>query len=336
MVQLRQGHMVKVPMHGHALSRDKVRFFVLTDTALEWFEDDSDPSAAPRGRMPLAHSRVERLSSADGTVTANGDSLALVHEAGAPRLVLRGQDLDGWEKALKHGIEQVCARGVEESGELWRVQARAARAEAQVAELQQRFDQSIARISTAEARAARAETMVADLQRRLIEACGPTAAPVEARAAKAEARVVQLEGQLLRLTERQLQLAGASLTAAAADDSAQTPALSITEAAAAEVVESPPETAGSSTPAAEPAAAEPEIRGDSAAAGPGPGYVPLSQLLGPSAQEPARSSRTQEMSAHISSLFGGQSAPKPRAPLSPSAVPSTSTSLPAVADLNLT
>jgi hypothetical protein len=253
MVQLRQGHMVKVPMHGHALSRDKVRFFVLTDTALEWFEDDSDPSAAPRGRMPLAHSRVERLSSADGTVTANGDSLALVHEAGAPRLVLRGQDLDGWEKALKHGIEQVCARGVEESGELWRVQARAARAEAQVAELQQRFDQSIARISTAEARAARAETMVADLQRRLIEACGPTAAPVEARAAKAEARVVQLEGQLLRLTERQLQLAGASLTAAAADDSAQTPALSITEAAAAEVVESPPETAGSSTPAAEPA-----------------------------------------------------------------------------------
>ena len=91
-VKLREGHLVKKPLDGHVLSSARRRFFVLRAESLEWFA--TERSTQPRGRLLLDKALVKR------------DSSELVLESGGERLVLRGDDLEGWEASLESALNR--------------------------------------------------------------------------------------------------------------------------------------------------------------------------------------------------------------------------------------
>eukprot|EP00966_Prymnesium_polylepis_P242208 5601628-Prymnesium_polylepis.2 len=71
---VKAGPLTKEPRHGHALSRSRLRYFVLTDDALEWWEDASVLNRAPRDRVRL---RVTRAAS--GQAITRGPLTTRVH-----------------------------------------------------------------------------------------------------------------------------------------------------------------------------------------------------------------------------------------------------------------
>lgn len=89
-MKVREGYLTKLPMHGHAFSNPRRRLFVLTDEAIEWFDDRNPESPVSKGRMPIRGARVERTP-AMITLTAEGENL-----------VMRGDDLDAWERSLRN------------------------------------------------------------------------------------------------------------------------------------------------------------------------------------------------------------------------------------------
>ena len=90
------------PSKRHWLSKPRRRFFVLTSDCLEWHVDEKImPSALPRGRVFFrgCRVRIRRLAT------------DLVFESGTEVLVLRGDDLDGWETALRAASREVAVGG---------------------------------------------------------------------------------------------------------------------------------------------------------------------------------------------------------------------------------
>ena len=60
---LMEGHLVKQPLHGHALSRPRKRYFVLTEDCLQWFSDNSRHQP-PRDRLRVKGAIVQRQGNA--------------------------------------------------------------------------------------------------------------------------------------------------------------------------------------------------------------------------------------------------------------------------------
>ena len=87
------GYLTKTPRHRYLLffPRPHRRFFVASERWLEWYVDEAS-TGAPRGRMLLEGAQVGR----DG----KGGAIVLRTFA-SDRLVLTGDDLDGWEAALR-------------------------------------------------------------------------------------------------------------------------------------------------------------------------------------------------------------------------------------------
>ena len=90
-MRLKEGYLVKDPVAGK-MGTAKRRFFLLTDDAIEWFRQ-ADSCTKPKGRLPLDGARVERQVA----------SLSVISERGV--LVLRGEDLDGWEDSIREAID---------------------------------------------------------------------------------------------------------------------------------------------------------------------------------------------------------------------------------------
>ena len=97
------GYLTKDPMHGHLFSSARRRFFVLTEMQLEWFPDES-VTAESLGKICLVGATVERRNSASKqeAVTPRGNELVI--SSGNDQLVLRGEQLDAWEAAIKRQV----------------------------------------------------------------------------------------------------------------------------------------------------------------------------------------------------------------------------------------
>ena len=93
-----QGLLTKQPVHGHLLSRPRLRFFSMTDDAIEWFKDERAFRAGSDrlGHFPLTQARIEWKE----------DSLVLVAGTG-DRLVLQGSKLSEWESSLQAAITRL-------------------------------------------------------------------------------------------------------------------------------------------------------------------------------------------------------------------------------------
>ena len=92
---LHSGHLIKEPLRGHLLSRAQLRFFVLTEDRLDWFENE-DVSKAPKGHIPLAGARYESHGRRELRVISGKDQLVLKSEA---------SELDAWVSALAALLE---------------------------------------------------------------------------------------------------------------------------------------------------------------------------------------------------------------------------------------
>ena len=88
---VKSGYLVKDPVHGHLLSRPRRRFFILSESKLEWFADD-ETTNSPKGSMRLAGAQIEPAPD------------ALVVVSAGERLVLRGDALDEWATAIRTQI----------------------------------------------------------------------------------------------------------------------------------------------------------------------------------------------------------------------------------------
>ena len=92
---LRKGYLIKEPVHRKAFAitqNARRRWFVLRPDVLEWFADSSKTAGMPKGRMMLEGARLARL----------GDELIL--GSGDERLVVRGPNIDDWERTIKQAI----------------------------------------------------------------------------------------------------------------------------------------------------------------------------------------------------------------------------------------
>ena len=97
-----------------SLGSAKQRYLLLTDDAIEWFDDETQ-LGAPKGRLPLDGSRVERTqpSAAPPSPRARRSSIAsgqeslIIVSASGEQLILRGDDLDGWEASISEAIQMV-------------------------------------------------------------------------------------------------------------------------------------------------------------------------------------------------------------------------------------
>ena len=85
------GYLTKRPVHGHLLSQPRRRYFVATERWLEWYVGDAVTDSR-KGRMLLEGAQVSR----DGKRGA-----LVVTSLNSDRLILTGDDLDGWETALR-------------------------------------------------------------------------------------------------------------------------------------------------------------------------------------------------------------------------------------------
>jgi hypothetical protein len=113
MGKLREGWLVKKPVHERTFGRAQRRWFVLTDDTIEWFNTD-DPSTYAKGRLGLTgQSTIERRGSEE-----------LILRSAGKTLVLKGEGLDDWELSLRSAVtahavmsvpqEQQQVAGVEE------------------------------------------------------------------------------------------------------------------------------------------------------------------------------------------------------------------------------
>ena len=104
------GYLTKRPVRGrHPLAQPRLRYFVMRERYLDWFanknlalRDESlwhETSTDAKGRMYLEGARVSRESDTIVLTAANQD-----------RLVLTGEDLDGWVVALEARCESLVAR----------------------------------------------------------------------------------------------------------------------------------------------------------------------------------------------------------------------------------
>ena len=87
------GYLTKTPRHRYLLffPRPHRRFFVASERWIQWYVDEAS-AGAPRGRMLLEGAKVGR----------DGKSGAIVLKTlASDRIVLTGDDLDGWEAALR-------------------------------------------------------------------------------------------------------------------------------------------------------------------------------------------------------------------------------------------
>mmetsp|Transcript_14338 Transcript_14338/g.37200 ORF Transcript_14338/g.37200 Transcript_14338/m.37200 type:complete len:591 (+) Transcript_14338:36-1808(+) len=142
-VKVREGYLIKQPLHGGMLSSAKERFFVLTDDAIEWFEDERSLQA-PKGRLPLHGAYIERRAA----------ELCVV--SGSERLVMRGDDLDRWEAALRSSLDapSMMERLAIAEGRVEAAEVRAAAAEVQVRKLEVELAAARARAEAVEAQVA--------------------------------------------------------------------------------------------------------------------------------------------------------------------------------------
>ena len=86
----KRGYLVKEPLRPHIFSHARRRFFELTSTAIVWYVDEASVGSKPRGQLPIPPgSRVE-MHGAELVILANTD-----------RLVLRGDDLVNWHRAIE-------------------------------------------------------------------------------------------------------------------------------------------------------------------------------------------------------------------------------------------
>jgi len=84
------GMLVKQPRHGHLLSRSRLRFFKLTENAIEWYETP-EPSCPLKGRLLVSGASIERT----------GDDELCFTASDGEQLVLRGDNLERWEERLR-------------------------------------------------------------------------------------------------------------------------------------------------------------------------------------------------------------------------------------------
>eukprot|EP00966_Prymnesium_polylepis_P076056 1763500-Prymnesium_polylepis.1 len=84
----RQGFLIKEPRQGNAFSRSRRRFFVLSGSTLEWFEDDRAGSTS-KGELSLQGAELAL------------DKGSLTVLSGHERLELHGESIDEWEAALR-------------------------------------------------------------------------------------------------------------------------------------------------------------------------------------------------------------------------------------------
>ncbi|KAL1530228.1 hypothetical protein AB1Y20_001143 [Prymnesium parvum] len=104
---LRQGYLVKEPVHGHALSAAKRRFFLLTEHKIEWYDSSRSIGATPKGYLFLHDAAVFRR----GLPGHESDRLSIV--SGRDELVLRlgpgnmPDELDGWQTMIDRQIQKL-------------------------------------------------------------------------------------------------------------------------------------------------------------------------------------------------------------------------------------
>ena len=119
---LMEGYLVKQPLHGHALSRPRRRYFVLTEDCLEWFSDDKSRHQPPRDRLKVKGAIVQRQGD---TLTLHTSHLDDAPAAGGLR-VGRGvalewaaegaRRLDRWPVLLPVGAEREAQEGMRVAG----------------------------------------------------------------------------------------------------------------------------------------------------------------------------------------------------------------------------
>ena len=110
---LMEGYLVKQPLHGHALSRPRKRYFVLTEDCLEWFADDKSRHQPPRDRLRVKGAIVQRqgntLTLHSSHLEEAGRSSSLLSSSrpsqGPASLIVSGERLDGWEAALRSAVQ---------------------------------------------------------------------------------------------------------------------------------------------------------------------------------------------------------------------------------------
>ena len=139
---LKQGYLTKQPVGGGTFASARRRFFVLTPVALEWYE--SETASAPKGLLPIEGARVEREGAGQ-----NGGTLCIT--SGRERLVIHGDDLNGWETSLRAASGRVAAE----------IQAERKRADAAVAQSRATAEKADAGAAKARAAADEASCMAA-------------------------------------------------------------------------------------------------------------------------------------------------------------------------------
>ena len=140
---MREGYLTKKPLRPGMFSSARRRYFVLTDHVLEWSEDRGLPI---KGTMPLNGAMTERT----------GEALVLIRKG--EKLILSGEDLDGWNAAIQRAIDRTRLRDV---GAKEIVQAAEGRAE--LAELATATQDARGELAAVAAGKAAAETKVKEL-----------------------------------------------------------------------------------------------------------------------------------------------------------------------------
>ena len=141
---MREGYLTKKPLRPGMFSSARRRYFVLTDHVLEWSEDRGLPI---KGTMPLNGAMTERT----------GEALVLIRKG--EKLILSGEDLDGWDAAIQRAIDRTRLRDV---GATEIVQAAEGRAE--LAELATATQDARGELAAVAAGKAAAETKVKELE----------------------------------------------------------------------------------------------------------------------------------------------------------------------------
>ena len=198
------GWLSKEVRRGRLFAKDRRRFFVLTHDSLEWFMNDKDTINVPHGRLLL-----------EGVQVAPSQAAQLVLQpADGPCLVLYGDNLDGWQAAIRAQLAAFAAgrtRLVEEENRIaaqlagMREAAAAemartgSEAESKIAAERGRIDAEQARMREAAAaeQAKMREAATAE-QAKLKEAAAAEAARLKQKAEEASAKMAEAGDRVAR------------------------------------------------------------------------------------------------------------------------------------------
>jgi hypothetical protein len=95
---LREGYLTKAPVHGHLFSRPRRRWFVLTETHIEWFEDEQSATGGSNTKGRMYFHRDTKLDKGPngGTLTINSQGESLL---------VYGDELPLWEVAILDAVK---------------------------------------------------------------------------------------------------------------------------------------------------------------------------------------------------------------------------------------